>query len=184
MILCFIDLSAPTEDSQREAYLYLTKTTTLYGVLAETGISQRAIRDEDDDPITNAENTYSHQPVIMQRIATIDAAVANVIENYVSLRVMTSWLWKTDEQKADARVQASVDHLSDILDEVSVEFGRSDPPHIPDNIRRFNPAQTVSNLEPIKSAADDPLLFMDGVAVTGIGKASSSKQAQVLATKK
>lgn len=182
MIISFIDQCAPTDQSQRDAYLDLTKTTTLYGVLAETGIFQRAICDE--DPITNSENISSHLPTIIQCIASIDAAVSDVIENYVSLRVMTTWLWKTDEQKADAQVRASVDRLSDTLDKVSIEYGSSDPPHITAYIGRFQAAQTVPDLEPLESVEDDPSLFVDGAAVTGIGNASLYKHQQVPQAKK
>ena len=97
---------------------------------------------------------------------------------------MSTWLWKTDEQKADAQVRASIDHLSDTLDKVSIEYGPSDPPHITAYIGRFQAAQTVPDLEPIESVADDSPLFMDGAAVTGIGHAFSSEQAHVIATKK
>jgi hypothetical protein len=183
MILRFIDLCAPAEESQREAYLDLTKTTSLHGVFAETMTSlPTKIKGADQKLI--AENIYSHLPTIIQRIVTIDAAVADIIENYVSLQVMTSWLWKTDQQKADAQVQASVDNLSNTLDEVSEEFSASEQSHIPANIRKFQAAQTTPTVEPFKSTDDDPIISSDGAAVTGIGRAFPSKQSQVLVTKK
>lgn len=183
MILRFIDLCAPTEQSQREAYLDLTKTTTFHSVFVEAAILLGAkIYGVDQNDI--AENIYSHPPIIIQRIVTIDAAIADVIENYVSLQVMTSWLWKTDEQKANAQVQASVDKLSATLEEVSIESGPYDPTNIPDYIKSFQAAQTLPTVEAIESTEDDSLLFMDGAAVTGMGKASPSKQPQVLAAKK
>jgi hypothetical protein len=183
MILRFIDLCAPTEQSQREAYLDLTKTTTFHSVFVEAAILLGVkIYGVDQNDI--AENIYSHPPIIIQRIVTIDAAIADVIENYVSLQVMTSWLWKTDEQKANAQVQASVDKLSATLEEVSIESGPSDPTNIPDYIKSFQAAQTLPTVEAIESTEDDSLLFMDGAAVTGMGKASPSKQPQVLAAKK
>ncbi len=150
MILRFIDLCAPTGQSQRETYLDLTKTTNFDGAIAETLISVNC-KITGTDLTAKAEEIYSRLPTIIQRIVTIDAAIADVIEKYVSLQVMTSWLWKTDEQKADALVQASVDHLSNTLDEVSEEFSPSDPTPIPTHIRKFQASQTVSRVEPLES---------------------------------
>jgi hypothetical protein len=183
MILGFIDQCAPTEKSQREAYLDLTKTTSFHGAFAET-MTLLAIKIKGADQKRIAENIYSRLPSIIQRIVSIDAAVADVIENYVSLQVMTSWLWKTDQQKADAKVQASVAQLSDTLDQVSIEFAASDSPQTPAYIRQFQSAQTVPTLERLESTDDELLLTSDIAAVTGIGKASLSQQAQVLGTKK
>jgi hypothetical protein len=131
MILRFIDLCAPTGQSQRETYLDLTKTTNFEGVITETAMSiscKITGTDLTANLTEKAEEIYSRLPTIIQRIVTIDAAIADVIEKYVSLQVMTSWLWKTDEQKADAQVQASVDNLSNTLDEFSLEFGPSKKP--------------------------------------------------------
>ncbi len=183
MILRFIDLCVPTEQSQREAYLDLTKTTTLHSVSVEAAILlPEKIYGVDQKVI--AENIYSYLPKIIQRIVTIDAAVADVIENYVSLQVMTTWLWKTDEQKADAQVQASIDNLSNTLDEFSVEVSPSEQSHIPAHIRKFQLSQTVPTVEPFESTGDDPLIMSDVAAVTGIGRASPSKKPQVWETKK
>lgn len=183
MILRFIDLCAPTEQSQRKAYLYITNNTTSHGICAEL-ITKVAIKIKGVNQNVIAENIYSHLPTITQRIVTIDAAVAGVIENYVSLRVMTTWLWKTDEQKADAQVQASVDNLSKTLAEVSEEFGSSEKSHAPANIRKFQATQTFPKTEPFESTEDDPLLVMEGAAITGTGKGSPYKQSQILPTKK
>jgi hypothetical protein len=183
MILRLIDLCAPTKKSQREAYLKLTKTTTFHSVSLEAAISLAAKINGVDQKVI-AENIYSYLPTIIQRIVTIDSAVADVIENYVSLQVMTTWLWKTDQQKADAQVQASVDQLSDTLDEVIIEFGPSDPPNIPDYMNRFQAAQTAPTVEPFKSTDDDPIISSDVAAVTGMGRASPSKKPQEWATKK
>ena len=183
IIFSFIEQCSPTEKLQQEAYLELTKTTSLYGVYAEMATSL-GTEISDVDVIANAEDIHSRLPAIMQCVATIDTAIADVIENYLSLKVMTSWLWKTDEQKADAKVQASVDHLSETLNEISEEFGPSEQSHIPANIRKFHASQTVPIVEPFESAEDDPLLFIDGAAVTGIGRVQADTQQRNLQIKK
>jgi hypothetical protein len=178
MILRFIDLCAPTEQSQREAYLDLTKTTNFDGAIAETAISI-SCKITGTDLTAKAEEIYSHLPTIIQRIVTIDAAIADVIEKYVSLQVMTSWLWKTDQQKADAQVEASVDQLSITLDAVSKELGASEQSRTPANIRRFQASQTTPTVEPVESTDDDLLIMSDVAAVTGMGR----KQADALQKK-
>jgi hypothetical protein len=81
-------------------------------------------------------------------------------------------------------VQASVDHLSHTLNDVSEEFGPSEHCHIPANIRKFHAAQTVPTIEPLESTEDDPLLFMDGAAVTGIGRRQSDSLQKKMQIKK
>ncbi len=183
MILRFIDQCAPTEKLQREAYLDLTKTTNFDGAIAETAISISR-KTTGIDLTAKAEEIYSRLPTIIQRIVTIDAAIADVIENYVSLQVMTTWLWKTDEKKADAQVQASVDHLSETIDEVSEEFSPSEHSHIPANIRKFHASQTVPIVEPLESTEDEPLLINDVAAFTGIRKRQSDSLQKKLQIKK
>ena len=183
MILRFIDLCAPTEQSQREAYLDLTKTTTLDSVSVEAAIVIGVEKYGVDHKVI-AEKIYSYLPTIIQRIVSIDAAVADIIENYVSLRVMTTWLWKTDEQKADAQVQASIDNLSTTLDAVIIDSTPSDPTLIPAYIRRFQAAQTVPAVEPFESIGDDPLISNDLAAVTGIGRTQADTQQRNLQIKK
>ena len=181
MILRFIDLCAPTEESQREAYLDLTKTTNFDGAIAET-MTLLAIKIKGADQKRIAENIYSRLPSIIQSIVTIDAAVADVIENYVSLQVMTSWLWKTDQQKADAKVQASVDNLSNTINEISEELSPSDP--TPTHIRRFQAAQTVPTIDPLESTEDESLLINDVAAFTGIRRSQFDSLQKKLQIKK
>jgi hypothetical protein len=183
MILRFIDLCAPNEQSQRESYLDLTKTTTFHSVSVEAAILLGAKIYGVDQNVT-AENIYSHLPTIIQRIVTIDAAVADVIENYVSLRVMTTWLWKTDEQKADALIQASADQLSKTLDAVITDFIPSDPTLIPAHIKRFQASQTMPTIGPLELTEDDPLLSNDVAAITGIGKTQADALQKKLGIKK
>jgi hypothetical protein len=109
-------------------------------------------------------------PTLIQGIVTIDKAVANVIEQYVSLQVMTSWIWKSDQQKADPQVQASIEQLSDTLVNVQINS---------DNL-----IEPVSPLDMDRDTDDDPLQFMDGAAFTGISNASLAKNQQVLQERK
>jgi phosphate starvation-inducible protein PhoH len=97
---------------------------------------------------------------------------------------MTTWLWKKDQQKADAQVQTSVDKLSTTLEEVKIKYGAT-------NLRQRKPAVTRSVLPtaPMQPAYldavdDDPLLMTDGAAVTGIGNASLHQKQQRLSEKK
>jgi len=177
MILRFIDVCVPTTETQREAYFDLTKTTNSYGVLYDMSLSLSIINNG-HDPDEVADFLYSRLPAIIQRIVTIDAAVANVIENYVSLRVMTSWLWKTGEQKADLQVQASIDDLSDTVDEIITEIGSTeDEPLISSDIDDLSYTFDEEIIE-IESTEDDPLVSSDIAAVTGIGNTSSSNKLQ------
>jgi hypothetical protein len=98
--------------------------------------------------------------------------------------VLTSWLWKTDQQKAQATVQASVDRLSLTLDEVKSKFGPSNLPRVPANTRSFRPTTAVPPLELDRETEIDPLVMMDGAAVTGIGNASLPEKQQRLQEKK
>jgi hypothetical protein len=141
-----------------------------------------AIKIKGADQKRIAENIYSRLPSIIQRIVSIDAAVADVIENYVSLQVMTSWLWKTDQQKADAKVQASVDNLSNTINEVSEELSPSDP--TPTHIRRFQAAQTVPTIDPLESTEDESLLINDVAAFTGIRRSQFDSLQKKLQIKK
>lgn len=187
MILRFIDLCAPTEQSQREAYLDLTKTATLHSVSVEAAISLASTitgKDITANLTAKAEEIYSRLPMIIQRIVTIDAAIADVVEKYVSLQVMISWLWKSDQQKADAQVQASVDQLSVTLDTVNIDSAPSDPTPSPAHIRKFQAAQTLPSVEEMESTEDDLLLSNDVAAVTGIGKIQADALQKNLQIKK
>jgi len=113
-------------------------------------------------------------PRPIRALIDIDRAVADVIQNYVSLQVMTSWLWKKDQQIAEAQVQASVDKLSATLGEVKTKFGTSDLPRVPTNTRSFRPTQAIPPLDLDRDLQDDLLISNDGAAVTGISSVQAA----------
>ena len=168
----FIETCAPTNHEQRQVYLDLTKPSSTTGVILEMPVNLLDIAARKCGINTEAvqENIYSRMPRLIQGIVTLDAAVANVIEQYVSLQVMTSWIWKSDQQKADAQVQASIEQLSDTLVNVQINS---------DNL-----IEPVSPLDMVRDTDDDPLQFMDGAAFTGISNASLAKNQQVLQARK
>lgn len=182
MIFAFIERCAPTDSDQRNAYINMSKPTGMWGLISDEVKQLKCLVTENDEEMD--EYIYSHMPSLIQRFVEIDKAVANVIEQYVSLQVMTSWIWKSDQQKADAKVQASVEQLSDILGEVKTKFGPSDLPRVPTNTRSFGLTQPVPPLDLDRETDDDPLLFMDGTAVTGIGNASLAKNQRALQERK
>ena len=180
IIHSFIDMCAPTSSTQRNNYLDMTRPTGMWGmVMDEIGTSIVG-----DSLQSNVEKTIARLPTAIRTIITIDRSVAEVISNYVSLQAMTSWLWKTDQQKADAQVQARIDKLTITLDEVKSKFGASDLPRAPSNTRSFRPNQPVPSLDLDRVADDDPLLSMDGAAFAGIGNTSLAKNKQALHPKK
>ena len=182
----FIATCAPTNHEQRQTYIDLTKPSSLSGVILETPVKILDIAASKFGVNTEVlkENIYSRMPSLIQRIVEIDKAVANVIEQYVSLQVMTSWIWKSDQHKADAKVQASVEKLSETLDDVKTKFGPSDLPRVPTNTRSFGLTQPVPPLDLDRETDDDPLLFMDSAAVTGIGNTSLAENQRVLQERK
>jgi hypothetical protein len=182
----FIETCAPTNHEQRQVYLDLTKPSGMTGVIQEMPVNLLDIAARKFGINTEAvqENIYSRMPTLIQGIVTIDKAVANVIEQYVSLQVMTSWLWKKDQQLADAQVQASVDKLSATLGEVKTKFGASDLPRVPSNTRSFGLSQPVPPLDLDRDTDDDPLLTTDVAAVTGVGSVQAARQQKKLVQKK
>jgi hypothetical protein len=176
LIIGFIETCAPAHHERRQVYLDLTKPNSLSAVMLDTygavldiaaskfGVNTEAVK----------ENIYSRMPSLIQGIVEIDRAVANVIEQYVSLQVMTSWIWKSDQQKADAKVQASIEQLSETLDDVKTKFGPSDLPRTPSNTRSFGLNQPLPPLDLNRTMQDDPLLTTDVAAVTGIGSAQAA----------
>ncbi len=185
LIFGFIEMCAPTDAKQRTMYIEMTKPTSVAGLImnevVQCGLDykKKSCSEVEADIMR-----LPHKPI--RTIINIDKAVAEVIHSYVSLQAMTSWLWKKDHQQADAQVQASVDKLSATLGEVKTKFGPTDLPRVPTNTRPFGVTDTVPPLDLDRHTDDDddPLLFLDGAAVTGIGRASPSKKPQVLATKK
>lgn len=178
----FIDTCAPANHEQRQVYLDMTKPSSLFGVTLD--MSTIVLDKIGVDTEAAKQNIYSRMPTLIQNVVTIDKAVANIIEQYVSLQVMTSWLWKKDQQKADAQVQASVVQLSETLGEVNVEFGPSDLPRVPTNISSFRPTQPVPPLVLDRILEDEPLMTTDAAAVTGVGSAQAASQYKSLEMKK
>lgn len=184
-IFGFIEMCAPTDAVQRTMYIEISKPTAVAGLIMDELVqckldSKKKSASEMEAYIMN----LAHKPV--RTLIAIDKAVADVIHTYVSLQAMTSWLWKKDQQKADAQVQASVDKLNSTLGEVKTKFGPTDLPRVPSNTRPFGLTDPVPplNLDRHTDDDDDPLLFMDGAAVTGIGKPSPSKQPPEFQSKK
>lgn len=184
-IFGFIDMCAPTDAVQRTMYIEMSKPTAVAGLIMDELVqckldSKKKSTSEMEAYIMN----LAHKPV--RTLIAIDKAVADVIHTYVSLQAMTSWLWKKDQQKADAQVKASVDKLNSTLGEVKTKFGPTDLPRVPSNTRPFGLTDPVPplNLDRHTDDDDDPLLFMDGAAVTGIGKPSPSKQPPEFQSKK
>ena len=194
LIIGFIASCAPTDASQRNAYIELSKPCALYGVAADEVfqifqdanryLTSRQADDTSETRSITEEDKRLELPSVIKNIISIDRAIADVITNYVSLHVLTSWLWKTDQQKAQATVQASVDRLSLTLDEVKSKFGPSNLPRVPANTRSFRPTAAVPPLDLDRETEIDPLLMMDGAAVTGIGNASLPEKQQRLQEKK
>ncbi len=183
LIYGFIEMCVPTEAEQRTTYVEMSRPTGMWGLFMDEAV--QFMNDKTGKSAAEAEEKFmSRLPSPIRTIINIDKAVAGVIQNYVSLQVMTSWLWKKDQQQADTQVQASVNKLSSTLGEVKTKFGHTDLPRIPTNTRSFGLTQPVPQLDLDRDTDDDPLLFMEGAAVTGIGKTSPSKKPQVLATKK
>lgn len=182
LIVGFIEMCAPTDASQRNAYIELSKPSGHYGVLMDEAfrlpqdfaeyLKSKQTSDAPGSPARPVETVRRELPWVIKSIITIDRAVADVITTYVSLHALTSWLWKTDQQKADAQVQASVDRLSATLDEVKSKFGPSDLPRVPTNTRSFRPTEPAPPLNLDATDDDDPLLMTEGAAVTGIRNAS------------
>jgi len=187
LIYGFIEMCAPTEAEQRTTYVEMSRPTGMWGLFMDEAV--QFMNDKTGKSAVEAEEKFmSRLPSPIKTIIHIDKAVAGVIQNYVSLQAMTSWLWKKDQQQADAQVLASVDKLYTTLDEVKTKFGPTDLPRVPSNTRPFGVTYPVPPLDLDRHTNDDddddPLLFMDGAAVTGIGKASPYKKPQALATKK
>lgn len=184
LIYGLIEICAPTDAEQRNTYVEMTRPTGTAGLITDELIHVL----NELVPAPPAENTeeklMSRLPGIVRTIITIDKAVAGVIRDYVSLHVMTSWLWKADQQKADAQVQASVDKLSATLDGVKSKFGPTDLPRVPSNTRSFRPTEPVPPLDLDRAIGDDPLPSTDVAAVTGIGSAARAEEQQALYEKK
>lgn len=190
LIISFIEMCAPTDASQRNAYIELSKPGALYGVAADetlqmtkdvgTYLMSRESNEGPETHLSTEKENHRELPSVIKGIISIDRAVADVITNYVSLHALTSWLWKTDQQKAKATVQASVDRLSLTLDEVKSKFGPSNLPRVPANTRSFRPTARVPPLNLDRETEIDPLVMMDGAAVTGIGNASLPEKQQRL----
>lgn len=174
----FIDVCVPTNREQRQVYLDLTKPSGIIGVIQEIPLNMldMAVRKCGLSNKDAYEHIYSRMPTLIQGIVTIDKAIANVIEQYVSLQVMTSWIWKSDQQQADAKVQASVEQLSKTLNDVKTRFGPSDLPRTPSNTRSFGLTQPLPPLDLDRIMQDDPLLTTDVAAVTGIAQAASRQK--------
>jgi hypothetical protein len=177
----FIDMCAPADTEQRNAYLNMTQPTGLGGLIFDE--STKFFHGEQS--IEQQEQSIKRLPEVMRAVITIDRSIGSLISNYLSLQVMTTWLWKKDQQKADAQVHASVDNLSATLEEVKIKYGAT-------NLRQRKPAETRSPhpttpVQPVSLDAvddDDPLLMTDGAAVTGIGNASLHQKQQRLLEKK
>ena len=179
----FIEMCAPTNAQQRSTYIEMSKPTGMWGLIMDEAMHFRdgQSRIEVDQAVANF---ASRLPNSIRAIIDFDKAVADIIQHYVSLQVMTSWLWKKDQQTAEAQVQTSIDKLSATLGEVKTKFGPSDLPRVPSNTRSFGLTQSVPPLDLDRETDDDPLLFMDGAAVTGIGSAQAVKQQKKLGQKK
>jgi hypothetical protein len=177
----FIDICAPADTEQRNAYLKMTQPTGLGGLIFDE--STKFFHGEQS--IEQQEQSIKRLPEVMRAAITIDRSIGSLISSYLSLQVMTTWLWKKDQQKADAQVQTSVDKLSTTLEEVKIKYGAT-------NLRQRKPAVTrsVPPTAPMQPAYldavddDDPLLMTDGAAVTGIGNASLHQKQQRLLEKK
>lgn len=192
LIVSFIEMCAPTDASQRNAYIDLSKPSGAYGVCADetlqmtkdvaTYLMSRQPNEEQETHLST--ENHRELPSIIKGIITIDRAIADVITNYFSLHALTTWLWKADQQKAEATVQASVDRLSLTLDEVKSKFGPSNLPRVPANTRSFRLTEPVPPLDLDRETEINPLMMMDGAAVTGIGNASLTKERPAQETKK
>ena len=175
LIFGFMEMCAPTDAEQRTMYIEMTKPTSMTGLIMNEVVQCRLeYKNKSWSEMEAHIMSLPHNPI--RTIINIDKAVADVIHTYVSLQAMTSWLWKKDQQQADAQVQASVDKLSATLGEVKTKFGPTDLPRVPSNTRPFGLTDPVPKLDLDDDVNDDPLLFMDGAAVTGIGRASPSKR--------
>jgi hypothetical protein len=175
LIFGFMEMCAPIDAEQRTMYIEMTKPTSVTGLIMNEVVQCRLDYTKKSWSEVEAHiMSLPHKPI--RTIINIDKAVADVIHTYVSLQAMTSWLWKKDQQQADAQVQASVDKLSATLGEVKSKFGPTDLPRVPSNTRSFGLTDPVPKLDLDDDLNDDPLLFMDGTAVTGISKASPSKR--------
>lgn len=194
LIFGFIEMCAPTNASQRNAYIELSKPSALYGLITDEMfnvfqhvdqyITSRQTNKATEVHSSPEESVRREIPSIIKTIISIDRAVADVITNYVSLHALTSWLWKADQQQAETKVQASVDRLSLTLDEVKSKFGPSNLPRVPSNTRSFRPTEPVPPLDLDRETEIDPMVMMDGAAVTGIGNASLPKKQQRINEKK
>lgn len=194
LIIGFIEMCAPTDASQRNAYIELSRPSAVYGVCADEAfrlpqdimgyLTKKKSSDASETQQHPVETARWEAPWAIKSIITIDRAVADVITNYVSLHALTTWLWKTDQQKAETQVQASVDRLSLTLEEVKSKFGPSNLPRVPSNTRSFRPTAPVPPLDLDREIEIDPMVMMDGAAVTGIGNASLLKKQQRINEKK
>lgn len=183
LIYGLIEICAPTDAGQRNTYVEMTRPAGIYGMVIDAmmPMSPSEARERTDQ----LENILtSRLPGFVRSLISIDKAVAGVIREYVSLHVMTSWLWKTDQQKADAQVQASIDKLSATLDEVKSKFGPSDLPRVPSNTRSFRLSESVPPLDLDRATEDDPLLSTETAGVTGVGNAARARAQQSLQAKK
>jgi hypothetical protein len=67
---------------------------------------------------------------------------------------------------------------------VKSKFGPSNLPRVPTNTRPYRPIAPVPPLDLDRETEIDPLVMMDGAAVTGIGNASLPEKQQRLQEKK
>lgn len=184
LIYGLIEICAPTDATQRNTYVEMTRPTGIFGMFMDAMIPMSYAEGQARIDQIEADVT-ARLPAFVRSLITIDKAVAGVIRDYVSLQVMTSWLWRKDQQKAEAQVQASLDKLSGTLDEVKSKFGPTDLPRVPSNTRSFRPTEPLPPLDLERATSDDdPLLCNDAAAVTGVGNAALAEQQQGLQAKK
>ncbi len=185
LIYGLIEICAPTNADQRNTYVEMTQPKGIWGLITDE-IWPFANQHLQAALLKNAERTGAFRlPEFVRPIITIDKAVAGVIKDYLSLQVMTSWLWKKDQQKADAQVQASVNKLSAVLDEVKIRFDpSSELSRGRTSTRSFRPIEPVPPADLDRATGDDLPLSTHVPAVTGIGNAALAEKQRVLEAKK